>query len=339
MISSSPVTWTMRHVPGHQDGDSSVKLDWWATQNIQMDNLAKVFWMQHSHLAPVFYPISDEGFQVWLSNRKLSCHNTPPVSAEWETCSSSGKNSRPWTALAAESTRMLVMYGLARNLQSSLSGRCLCQLSANGSSQFTPPKKSHIGSSSASPNGKAPSLSLTRTPTCPAFSRPLTPRTVSVGWLSLKDALLLNGPVFKKLTSFGSVDAIPASDGPPLSLSNCWKLLGIFGITVTKHLEMAQDIACRNAIMLAVRSEYAFGRSGLPRRDWRLFKRPLLSTLSSSLHYMDTRLLRVQTAPSRKVRRDANALNPAVTTVEDNLPSMNGPRHILQQFQNPAAPP
>ena len=148
MISSSPVTWTMRHVPGHQDGDSSVKLDWWATQNIQMDNLAKVFWMQHSHLAPVFYPISDEGFQVWLSNRKLSCHNTPPVSAEWETCSSSGKNSRPRTALAAESTRMLAMYGLAKNLLSSLSGRCLCHLSANGSSQFTPPKKSHIGSSS-----------------------------------------------------------------------------------------------------------------------------------------------------------------------------------------------
>ena len=179
---------------------------------------------------------------------------------------------------------MLAMYGLAKNLLSSLSGRCLCHLSANGSSQFTPPKKSHIGSSSASPNGKAPSLSLTRTPTCPAFSRPLTPRTVSVGWLSLKDALLLNGPVFKKLTSFGSVDAIPASDGPPLSLSNCWKLLGIFGITVTKHLETAQDIACPNAIMLAVCSEYAIGRSGLPHRDWRLFKCPLLSSPLSRAH-------------------------------------------------------
>ena len=64
------------------------------------------------------------------------------------TCSSSRKNSQPWTALAAESTRMLAMYGLAKNLLSSLSGRCLCHLSANGSSQFTPPKKSHIGSSS-----------------------------------------------------------------------------------------------------------------------------------------------------------------------------------------------
>jgi hypothetical protein len=36
-----------------------------------MDNLAKVFWMQYSHSAPVFYPISDEGFQVWLGDRKL----------------------------------------------------------------------------------------------------------------------------------------------------------------------------------------------------------------------------------------------------------------------------
>ena len=53
MISSSPVTWTSRHVPGHQDNDPSVKLDWWATQNIQMDNFAKVFWMQHLYLAPV----------------------------------------------------------------------------------------------------------------------------------------------------------------------------------------------------------------------------------------------------------------------------------------------
>jgi hypothetical protein len=39
-----------------------------------MDNLAKVFWMQYSHSEPVFYPLSDEGFQVWLGTRKLSSH-------------------------------------------------------------------------------------------------------------------------------------------------------------------------------------------------------------------------------------------------------------------------
>jgi hypothetical protein len=57
------------------------------------------------------------------------------------------------------------------------------------------------------------------------------------------------------------------------------------------NLEMAQDLARRDSIILSVRSEYAFGRSGRPRRDWRLFKRPLVSLLTSSLHYLDAWLL------------------------------------------------
>jgi hypothetical protein len=73
MIASSPLTWTTRHVAGHQDDDPTHPLDWCALQNIQMDNLAKVFWMQHSHSEAVFYPLSNEGFQVWL---ELSSH--PP---------------------------------------------------------------------------------------------------------------------------------------------------------------------------------------------------------------------------------------------------------------------
>ena len=52
----------------------TAELDWWARRNVEMDNLAKVFWMQHSHSAPVPHPIADEGFQVWLGNRKLSSH-------------------------------------------------------------------------------------------------------------------------------------------------------------------------------------------------------------------------------------------------------------------------
>jgi hypothetical protein len=74
MISSSPLTWTTRHVAGHQDNDPAHSLDWWALQNIQMDNLAKVFRMQHSDSAPILCSLSDEGFQVWLGNRKLSSH-------------------------------------------------------------------------------------------------------------------------------------------------------------------------------------------------------------------------------------------------------------------------
>jgi hypothetical protein len=52
-IEKSPLKWTTRHIEGHQDNDATATLDFWAQKNIQMDNFAKVFWMQHSHLAPV----------------------------------------------------------------------------------------------------------------------------------------------------------------------------------------------------------------------------------------------------------------------------------------------
>jgi hypothetical protein len=76
MIASSPLKcWTTRHVLGHRDNDATAELHDWALQNVRMDNLAKIFWMTHSHhFAPIFYPISSEGFQVWLGNRKLSSH-------------------------------------------------------------------------------------------------------------------------------------------------------------------------------------------------------------------------------------------------------------------------
>jgi hypothetical protein len=72
MIENSPLTLTTWHIEGHQDNDTTAYLDFRAKQNIQMDNLEKVFCMHHSHSAPVYYPILDEGFQVWLGNRKLS---------------------------------------------------------------------------------------------------------------------------------------------------------------------------------------------------------------------------------------------------------------------------
>jgi hypothetical protein len=50
LIEESPsllgTTW---HITGHLDNDSMAKLDYWAQQNIKMDNLENVFWMQHSH--------------------------------------------------------------------------------------------------------------------------------------------------------------------------------------------------------------------------------------------------------------------------------------------------
>jgi hypothetical protein len=65
---------------------------------------------------------------------------------------------------------------------------------------------------------------------------------------------------------------------------------------VKKPLETAQDVARWEFLIHAISSENAFGRNGLPQRDWRLSNRPLLSTLASSLHYLESWLLRVQTA-------------------------------------------
>jgi hypothetical protein len=40
--------WTWRHVAGHQDDDGIKELDRWAMLNIEMDNLAKVYWKDMS---------------------------------------------------------------------------------------------------------------------------------------------------------------------------------------------------------------------------------------------------------------------------------------------------
>jgi hypothetical protein len=56
---------------------------------------------------------------------------------------------------------------------------------------------------------------------------------------------------------------------------------------IKNNIETDQDVACSEAILHSVRAEYAFGCAGLPRRDWRLFQRPLLSLLASSLYYQD----------------------------------------------------
>jgi hypothetical protein len=93
------------------------------------------------------------------------------------------------------------------------------------------------------------------------------------------------------------------------------------------------------SILAAVRSEYSVGRSSLPRRDWRLFQRPLLSILSSSLHYLDAWLLRVKTARSQQARQAADLANPSVNTAEEHFPNLAGSRRIFQQFLNSVSPP
>jgi hypothetical protein len=60
---------------------------------------------------------------------------------------------------------------------------------------------------------------------------------------------------------------------------------------IKSNLETAQDLMRHDSILLTVRSEYATSRIGLPRRDWLLFKCPLLTLLETSPHYLDAWLL------------------------------------------------
>jgi hypothetical protein len=52
MLANSLITWKWRHIEGHQDDDGIEDLDRWATLNIEMDNLAKVYVQRTSSKPP-----------------------------------------------------------------------------------------------------------------------------------------------------------------------------------------------------------------------------------------------------------------------------------------------
>jgi hypothetical protein len=76
-IKSSPITWTFRHVKGHQDEEADAILDRWAILNIQMDSLAKMYWMEKSHQAHnpnalitgEYWPVFTQGQKIHSSLR------------------------------------------------------------------------------------------------------------------------------------------------------------------------------------------------------------------------------------------------------------------------------
>jgi hypothetical protein len=107
---------------------------------------------------------------------------------------------------------------------------------------------------------------------------------------------------------------------------------------IKHNIEMDQNVACSEAILYSVHAEYAFGHAGLPRRDWRLFQCPLMSLLTSSPYYQDAWLIRVQTARARQNRRATEANDPTVTTAEEHLPNMAGPRQIFNHFLASVSP-
>jgi hypothetical protein len=91
-IRNSPVTWTFRHVKGHQDEDLDAHLDRWALLNIQMDNLTKAYWSEQCtlpqpapiHITGAYWSVSINSRQVYsalrstiyeeIYRKKMSCH-------------------------------------------------------------------------------------------------------------------------------------------------------------------------------------------------------------------------------------------------------------------------
>jgi hypothetical protein len=71
-LAKSPITWKWRHVKGHQDDDGIEDLDRWATLNIEMDNLAKVYWNNMCEEPAVSLPAHDEYWPVRIQGEKIS---------------------------------------------------------------------------------------------------------------------------------------------------------------------------------------------------------------------------------------------------------------------------
>jgi hypothetical protein len=72
-IAGSRITWKYRHVSGHQDKHISYQmLNMWGQLNVDMDNLAKIYWTKTNSLVQPFYTQSTYGWSIWTGPRKLS---------------------------------------------------------------------------------------------------------------------------------------------------------------------------------------------------------------------------------------------------------------------------
>jgi hypothetical protein len=73
----SKITWSYRHVKGHQD-DQSSDLDLWAQRNIKMDQWAKDHIQIAKHSSRHFN-IPGEPWQLWAKDRKVTKHILPTL--------------------------------------------------------------------------------------------------------------------------------------------------------------------------------------------------------------------------------------------------------------------
>jgi hypothetical protein len=394
MIAASPLKWTTRHIEGHQDDDLTKALDFWALQNIQMDNLAKVYWMQHSSTAPVLYPISDEGFQVWLGDRKLSSnhssvffdhihgktilawhasrHRFPACHTrkiDWDACGAALRRlplgRRRWVSkhtsgFCGVGTKMLkwreqptaacprcgetenarhvwlcqepAVYFVWALLMSSFSAWLETVHTANDVTYWIIQRLTEWRSSEP--------LSVAYTD-MPGLLEAIAAQDL-IGWLAFFEGCIAIEWAGVQEAHFIWLGRRNTGKRWATSLVvKLWEIawdLWDHRNQVKHNLETAQDLARRDSILIQVRSEYSFGRAGLPRRDWRLFKRPLLSLLDTSLHYLDAWLLRVTTARLRQSRRVETITDTTLTIAEEDLPNLVGPRRLFQDFLDSAVP-
>jgi hypothetical protein len=68
----SCITWSYRHVRGHQD-DYSSELDVWAQRNVNMDSKAKAHLAVAQHTER-HYDIEGEPWQVWIKHNKVTAN-------------------------------------------------------------------------------------------------------------------------------------------------------------------------------------------------------------------------------------------------------------------------
>ena len=67
-----PISWTTRHVKGHQDDNAEAVLDRWALLNIELDDKAKEHWRRTQQDSSQQTRIFGETWSVWIGETKLT---------------------------------------------------------------------------------------------------------------------------------------------------------------------------------------------------------------------------------------------------------------------------
>jgi hypothetical protein len=93
LLRTLPIAISFHWIKGHQDKDSNSCLDWWARQNIRMDQKAKRFWRKHANNPRPAQILSSAVITIAIGNHSLT-HipkntaykqiNTKPIQENWK---------------------------------------------------------------------------------------------------------------------------------------------------------------------------------------------------------------------------------------------------------------